>query len=51
MKAHFLELFSFYIIEKVSVFDLKHEKAPRCGLSKTDRRLAELPFKDLQETM
>ena len=48
--ANFLEAFFDYLKVKIDVFDVKHENEkeyPRCCLSKQDKRLAKLPFKDL----
>jgi len=39
---------------KTEIFDVKNEnvdEVPRCCLSKQDKRLAKLPFKNLQEAM
>ena len=52
--AHFLDAFFEYLKVKTDVFDVKNEndeEVPRCCLSNQDKRLAKLPFKDLQEAM
>ena len=52
--AYFLSSFFDYLKVKTEVFDVKNEnenEVPRCCLSKQDKRLARLPFKDLQEAM
>lgn len=52
--AHFLDAFFEYLKVKTEVFDVKNEnddEVPRCCLSNQDKRLAKLPFKDLQEAM
>ena len=52
--AHFLDAFFEYLKVKTEVFDVKNEneeEVPRCCLSNQDKRLAKLPFKDLQESM
>jgi len=49
-----LDTFFEYLKVKTEVFDVKNEnenEVPRSCLSKQDKRLAKLPFKDLQEAM
>ena len=52
--AHFLDAFFEYLKAKTEIFDMKNEDdaaVPRCCLSRQDKRLAKLPFKDLQEAI
>ena len=49
-----MDTFFEYLKVKTEVFDVKNEnenEVPRSCLSKQDKRLAKLPFKDLQEAM
>ena len=50
--SHYLELFTKYLIERSKMFSLQNEfKVPLCGLSPSDRKLAELPYGDVQEAI
>jgi hypothetical protein len=46
--SHYLELFAKYLIERSKMFSLQNEfKVPLCGLSPSDRKLAQLPYGDV----
>jgi hypothetical protein len=50
--SHFLELFAKYLMERSNMFNLSNEfTVPLCGLSPADRKLATLPYGDVQEAI